>query len=53
MVSFEFLAGLIEKPEVRPGFDTRVRPLTFVSPSMNSRGAVVSYWRKYGRRVLV
>ena len=28
MVSFELLAGLIKKLEVRPGFDTRVRPLT-------------------------
>ena len=24
-----------------------VRPHTFVSPSADSRGAVVSYWRKY------
>ena len=30
-----------------------VRPHTFVSPSADSRGAVVSYWRKYVQEVLV
>ena len=31
----------------------RVWPHTFVSPSADSRGAVVSYWRKYVHEVLV
>ena len=30
-----------------------VWPHTFVSPSADSRGAVVSYWRKYIQEVLV
>ena len=30
-----------------------VWPHTFVSPSADSRGAVVSYWRKYVQEVLV
>ena len=30
-----------------------VRPHTFVSPSADSRRAVVSYWRKYVHKVLV
>ena len=30
-----------------------VWPHTFVSPSADSRGAVVSYWRKYVHKVLV
>ena len=30
-----------------------VWPHTFVSPSADSRGAVVSYWRKYVHEVLV
>ena len=30
-----------------------VWPHTFVSPSADSRGAVVSYWRKYEHEVLV
>ena len=30
-----------------------VRPHTFVSPSANSRRAVVSYWRKYMHEVVV
>ena len=30
-----------------------VRPHIFVSPSADSRGAVVSYWRKYVHEVLV
>ena len=30
-----------------------VWPHTFVSPAADSRGAVVSYWRKYVRKVLV
>ena len=30
-----------------------VWPHTFVSPSTGSRGAVVSYWRKYVQKVLV
>ena len=34
-----------------PGFDTRQH--TFVSPSVFSRRAVVSYWRKYVHKVLV
>ena len=28
-------------------------PHTFVSPSADSRGAVISYWRKYVHEVLV
>ena len=35
------------------GLDTRVRPHTFVSPSADSRRAVVSYWRKYVYEVLI
>ena len=31
----------------------RTPPHTFVSPSADSRGAVVSYWRKYVHEVLV
>ena len=30
-----------------------VWPHTFVSPSADSRGAVVSYWRKYVHQVMV
>ena len=30
-----------------------VWPHTFVSPSADSKGAVVSYWRKYEHEVLV
>ena len=30
-----------------------VWPHTFISPSADSRGAVVSYWRKYVHKVLV
>ena len=30
-----------------------VWPHSFVSPSVDSRGAVVSYWRKYVHEVLV
>ena len=30
-----------------------VRPHTFVSPSADSRRAVISYWRKYVHEVLV
>ena len=36
-----------------PWFDTPVWPHTFVSPSADSRRAVVSYWRKYVHEVLV
>ena len=32
---------------------SEVWPHTFVSPSTDSRGAVVSYWRKYVHEVLV
>ena len=35
-----------------PGFDTRSCH-TFVSPSADSRRAVVSYWQKYVHEVLV
>ena len=42
---------LIQEPEV-PG-SIPVRPHTFVSPSADSRGAVVSYWQKYVHEVLV
>ena len=34
-----------------PGLDIYI--YTFVSPSADSRGAVVSYWRKYVHEVLV
>ena len=36
-----------------PRFDTPVWPHTFVSPSADSRRAVVSYWRKKVHKVLV
>ena len=36
-----------------PGFDSRSGKNTFVSPSADSRRAVVSYWRKYVHEVLV
>ena len=36
-----------------PGFDTQSGHILFVSPSTDSRGAVVSYWRKYVHEVLV
>ena len=38
------------------GFDclcSQVGPRTFVSPSADSRGAVVNYWQKYVHKVLV
>ena len=44
------VARLTQEPEVLvsiPG------PATFVSPSADSRRAVVSYWRKYVYKVLV
>ena len=34
-------------------FNTRSGPHTFISPSADSAGAVVSYWRKYVHKVLV
>ena len=40
-----------QEPEVQGS--TPVPPHTFISPSADSRGAVVSCWRKYVHRVLV
>ena len=42
---------LTQEPEVRVRYP--VRPYTFVSPSADSRRAVVRYWRKYVHEVLV
>ena len=36
-----------------PGFDTQSGHILSFSPSSDSRGAVVSYWRKYVHEVLV
>ena len=44
--------GSVSDSRVRgPGFS--IQPHTFVSPSADSRRAVVSYWRKYMHKVLV
>ena len=42
---------LTQEPEVPGSYP--VRPHTFVSPSPDSRRAVVSYWQKYVQEVLV
>ena len=42
---------LTQEPEGRVRYP--VRPHNFVSPSADSRMAVVSYWRKYVHEVLV
>ena len=36
-----------------PEFDIKSGHIYFVSPSADSRGTVVSYWRKYVHEVLV
>ena len=43
----QLVACLTHEPEVP------VRPHTFISPSADSRRAVVSYWQKYMHEVLV
>ena len=45
------LACLTQEPEVSVQYS--VRPLTFVSPSADSRRAVVSYWQKCVLLILV
>ena len=47
----QLVGHLTRKSEVRVQYP--VWPHTFVSPSTDSRGAVVSYWRKYVPKVLV
>ena len=46
------IARLTQEPEVQSS-KLSLRPHTFVSPSADSRKAVVSYWRKYVHLVLV
>ena len=44
---------LIRKSDVQGSIPGLATYSTFVSPSADSRGAVVSYWRKYVHEVLV
>ena len=59
VISFYFRLKFQAGPRSAVGISQRfwvrypVWPHTFVSPSAESRGAVVSYWRKYVHEVLV
>ena len=45
------VARLTQEPDVRVRYP--VQPHIFLSPSADSRRAIVSYWRKYVHEVLV